>query len=271
LTQRVKIEDIGNEVTVASQSNTIVETGPTKNKSPKESDSGKKGKRNQGRSGEKKSLPPQQQEQSAENQPPIGQGRKQKRPKSPELDLMEQVTTELSHLEVQQPQPQPQPQQTSFEITRGAYLKRNKDTLTIEGSPLVKAKKRDLRPTPVAYHRHGGGSSRGPEKQQDQQSKGQQRHGTRQRAQQQQRGQQQGQRAPQLVHVLSLQSQEHDTKDHQENVLRTLLLSGPDGCLRRPEISPDILWIDDSAVPPIQLADLLRYLLSLVIPMLRSS
>lgn len=218
----------------------IVGDGHEKYHSPKEENgSGKKGKKNQGRrSGDKKSQKPQPQSLDndsggGENQPP--RARKQKR--IPSSETVEQVTRDLSHLEVQ-----------SFEVTRGAYLKRNKETLTIEGSPLVKTKRRDMRPTPVAYR--GGGRT----ELQQQQEQQKQRHGAEQQQTLPPPPPQQGR----VVQILSFQSQDHDTKDHQENVRRTLLLSGPKGCLRRPEVSSFLQWIDDSRVPPIQLTDLLR-------------
>jgi hypothetical protein len=58
--------------------------------------------------------------------------------------------------------------------------------------------------------------------------------------------------------VFSSASDDHDTGNHQENALRTALLCGQQGCLRRPLINSHIQWMDCDhlSVPPI--ADLLR-------------
>ena len=47
------------------------------------------------------------------------------------------------------------------------------------------------------------------------------------------------------VLVFSSSTDEHDTGNHQENALRTALLSGPDGCLRRPELVNSVEWVDE--------------------------
>lgn len=243
--QRAPVADIHEEKERARGSQVVVEGN------------GKKGNKNQGRrSGDKKSqkiqsphnLTNEEDRAGGESQgfgenPQPPKARKQKRNLSSEM--VDEVTKDLSHLEVQ-----------SFEVTRGAYLKRNKETLTIEGSPLVKAKKRDTRPTPVAYREEAEQQDSILEaKNSRQQQHQRQKHGT-QKATQSSQDEAQKSR---VVQILSCQSQDHDTKDHQENVRRTLLLSGPKGCLRRPEVSPYLQWIDDSRVPPIQFADLLRY------------
>jgi hypothetical protein len=126
-----------------------------------------------------------------------------------------------------------------FEVTRGAYLKRNKETITIEGSPLVKAKRRDLRHTPQAFRQQTAAGRGG---------RGEKRAGNPERPRDSKR----------MVQVLSFQSQDHNTRDHQENIRRTVLLTGPKGCLRRPETREFLRWADDSKIPPIQLGDLLR-------------
>lgn len=50
----------------------------------------------------------------------------------------------------------------------------------------------------------------------------------------------------------------HDTGSHQENRLRTELLSGPRGCLRRGPLRPHVVWEDEANIVPAALADLLR-------------
>lgn len=62
------------------------------------------------------------------------------------------------------------------------------------------------------------------------------------------------------VLVICSASNEHNTGDHQENMLRTALLCGEDGCLRRPELSSSIDWINSDTIQPASLCDLLRYL-----------
>lgn len=59
--------------------------------------------------------------------------------------------------------------------------------------------------------------------------------------------------------VICSASEEHNTGDHQENALRTALLCGPEGCLRRPELAGSIDWIDSDNLTPAPLTDLLRY------------
>ena len=127
-------------------------------------------------------------------------------------------------------------------------LKRGPDALTIEGSPMNPirtAKRLDLNPTPSRAIRECGGSipihvadelsvggyacssSTGPELQ---------------------------------LLVICSSSDEHDTGDHQENALRTTLLCGTHGCLRRPELQGSIAFIDADLLSPPPLADLLRYI-----------
>ena len=60
------------------------------------------------------------------------------------------------------------------------------------------------------------------------------------------------------VLVISTESDHHETGDHQESVLRTRLLSGNSGCLRRPQLQSSLIWENDTEVTPIAIADLLR-------------
>lgn len=128
----------------------------------------------------------------------------------------------------------------------GAH-KRTADVLTIEGSPVsVKywSKRQDTQPTPRAKHHsffhgisgHGHNNNTGPRR----------------------------------VLVLTAGSDDHDTGAHQENALRTSLLCGPDGCLRRKSLTDFILWADGTSSSdgyrhttefegkPAAIADLLR-------------
>lgn len=58
--------------------------------------------------------------------------------------------------------------------------------------------------------------------------------------------------------VICSASEEHNTGDHQENALRTALICGPGGCLRREELKGNIEWINSDNLTPAPLADLLR-------------
>ena len=59
--------------------------------------------------------------------------------------------------------------------------------------------------------------------------------------------------------ICSSGNDEHNTGEHQENALRTTLLCGPDGCLRRPELQDAVEWIDYGLKnEPATIADLLR-------------
>ena len=62
------------------------------------------------------------------------------------------------------------------------------------------------------------------------------------------------------VLVLSSSNNEHDTGNHQENKLRTELLCGPEGCLRREALTAHIEWSNVSAdiIKPSPIVDLLR-------------
>ncbi len=60
------------------------------------------------------------------------------------------------------------------------------------------------------------------------------------------------------VLVICSASNEHNTGDHQENMLRTALLCGEDGCLRRAELSQHIDWVDSDTIQSAPLCDLLR-------------
>jgi acetoin utilization deacetylase AcuC-like enzyme len=60
------------------------------------------------------------------------------------------------------------------------------------------------------------------------------------------------------VLCISSGSDDHNTGEHQENALRTALLCGVDGCLRRPQLDESIVWVDENLVKPAPIADLLR-------------
>jgi hypothetical protein len=62
----------------------------------------------------------------------------------------------------------------------------------------------------------------------------------------------------QKVLVICSASSEHNTGDHQENMLRTALLCGEKGCLRRPELAAFIDWVDSDTIQAAPLCDLLR-------------
>jgi hypothetical protein len=60
------------------------------------------------------------------------------------------------------------------------------------------------------------------------------------------------------VLCISSGSDDHDTGEHQENALRTALICGDNGCLRRPQLDESIVWVDEELVKPAPIADLLR-------------
>lgn len=60
------------------------------------------------------------------------------------------------------------------------------------------------------------------------------------------------------VYIFSCGTSTHDTKDHQENMQRTTLISGIDGCLRRNPFKNIVSW-EDTAVGEACMADILRY------------
>lgn len=60
------------------------------------------------------------------------------------------------------------------------------------------------------------------------------------------------------VLVICSASDEHDTGNHQENALRTALLCGPEGCLRRPALADFMEWIDTDKLSSPPVTDLLR-------------
>lgn len=123
-------------------------------------------------------------------------------------------------------------------------LKRGPDALTIEGSPMNPirtAKRLDLNPTPFRATRECGGSN--PIHVADESYVSGNASGIT--------------TGPELL-VICSSSDEHDTGDHQENALRTTLLCGAHGCLRRPELQGSITFIDADQLCPPPLADLLR-------------
>lgn len=58
------------------------------------------------------------------------------------------------------------------------------------------------------------------------------------------------------VLVMTCGSNIHDTKGHQENMIRTTLISGIDGCLRRESFKNIVLW--EEYVGEACMADILR-------------
>lgn len=60
------------------------------------------------------------------------------------------------------------------------------------------------------------------------------------------------------VVVLCSASEGHDTGNHQENALRTALLCGPAGCLRRAPLKSNMKFISSDSIEPAPLVDLLR-------------
>lgn len=63
---------------------------------------------------------------------------------------------------------------------------------------------------------------------------------------------------PRKVLVINSSTDDHDTGNHQENFLRTKLLCGTDGCLRRSLLNDFIVWVPEQDVKPAPITDLLR-------------
>jgi hypothetical protein len=64
--------------------------------------------------------------------------------------------------------------------------------------------------------------------------------------------------SPRKVLVISSGSDDHNTGEHQENALRTALLCGTNGCLRRDDLEGSIIWAREDNVRPAAITDLLR-------------
>lgn len=117
------------------------------------------------------------------------------------------------------------------------HIKRNIESLTIEGSPMILNKRMQMRPTPDFASNHRIFADLVPTRSILPSSS--------------------------CVDIICASSIVHDTKDHQENAQRTLLLDGPSGCLRRESISKLINWIDSDNIMQPSLADLLRLIPSI--------
>lgn len=111
-------------------------------------------------------------------------------------------------------------------------FKRRLDNRTVEGSPCVQGifKRLDVHPTPAKEIFQEEHKSR-PLLQNTDEKK--------------------------LLIVYSA-SDEHDTGVHQENSLRTALLCGGDGCLRRSALSSSIDWLNTDSLFDPCITDLLR-------------
>ncbi len=123
-----------------------------------------------------------------------------------------------------------------------ASNKRFMEQSTVEGSP-VNAKRLDLQPTPVGINPHAANHSTvttnpiAPHSitfADDRKGK--------------------------EVIVLCSASDGHDTGDHQENSLRTALLCGPEGCLRRSALKANMKFVSSDSIEPAPLVDLMRYI-----------
>ena len=63
---------------------------------------------------------------------------------------------------------------------------------------------------------------------------------------------------PRKVLIINSSTDDHDTGNHQENFLRTKLLCGADGCLRRSLLNDFVVWVPEQEVMPAPISDLLR-------------
>lgn len=64
--------------------------------------------------------------------------------------------------------------------------------------------------------------------------------------------------SPVLIISSTCAQEEHDTGKHQENALRTALLVGADGCLRREALKSSLVWAPTTEFAPAPIADLVR-------------
>ena len=146
---------------------------------------------------------------------------------------------------------------SAMKVTQGANLaKRCADAYTIEGSPVNvnhRYKKRDFHPTPLRASFYGG---------HDFDETPLQRNIVTGTLSQSVVAKPFAKPTSTSEHdrllVICSASEEHNTGDHQENALRTALLCGPDGCLRRPAVNEHIKWINSDNLTAAPLTDLLR-------------
>lgn len=149
---------------------------------------------------------------------------------------------------------------SAMKVVQGGHLsKRCADSFTIEGSPVNvnnRFKRQDIHPTPLKASFYGG---------QDFDDTPLPRINTTQTVKQEYTTKVQEKSSdikavvePERLLVICSASEEHNTGDHQENALRTALLCGTDGCLRRPEVNAHIKWIDSDNLTAAPLTDLLR-------------
>mgnify|MGYP005995533045 CR=1 FL=1 len=140
---------------------------------------------------------------------------------------------------------------SEMKVSQGGFYKRFAESDTIEGSPVnaLRFKKQDLRPTPYKFdnnqfidddddiqHKLSSVIHKNPMSTKNESIQS---------------------NTPKLLVICSA-SDEHNTGDHQENALRTALLCGPEGCLRRPELNEHIQWINSDHLRPAPMVDLLR-------------
>jgi hypothetical protein len=132
---------------------------------------------------------------------------------------------------------------SAMKVVPNGIAKRLADNYTIEGSPVNagRFKRQDLHPTPLKIE--------GPTKRDASLCP---QHATNRTPVTAARD------VKKKLPVICSASEEHNTGDHQENALRTALLCGPDGCLRRPELAESIDWINSDNLSPAPLTDLLR-------------
>eukprot|EP01032_Pedospumella_encystans_P011509 gene11509-13377_t len=145
---------------------------------------------------------------------------------------------------------------SAMKVTQGANLaKRCADAYTIEGSPVNvnhRYKKRDFHPTPLRASFYGGHDFDETPLQRNIVT------GTLSQSVAKPFAKPTSTSEHDMLLVICSASEEHNTGDHQENALRTALLCGPDGCLRRPEVNEHIKWINSDNLTAAPLTDLLR-------------
>lgn len=139
---------------------------------------------------------------------------------------------------------------STMKVTLGGSSKRNADSFTVEGSPMIRRdyKRMDINPTPFKSN-NTLSNDRFVQKNND----------INKLSLQSINNNVVKNNISKKLLVICSSSEEHNTGDHQENALRTALLCGDDGCLRRKELDGMIQWInsDNLSAPP--LCDLIRF------------
>ena len=136
---------------------------------------------------------------------------------------------------------------STMKVSLGGSFKRNADSFTIEGSPMISrySKRMDVNPTPLKSDTFISNEHFSQKNNLTKLS-------------QTSNNVVESSISKKLL-VICSSSEEHNTGDHQENALRTALLCGEEGCLRRKELDGMIEWINSDHLSAPPLCDLMRY------------